>query len=142
MATHANLCRPNNHVRAPRSQHMEPSSKGLGQHITGWPGHLSQVLPWLWDPNMKAKWALAFQLLQVYSESSISHSVVSLRPHRLQSTRLFCPWYSPGKDTGVGCHPLLQGTFPTQGSRLGLLCCRQTLYYLSHQGPKVNPVEK
>ena len=28
-----------------------------------WPGLLSQVLAWLWDPIMKAKWALAFQLL-------------------------------------------------------------------------------
>ena len=41
---------------------------------------------------------------------------------------------SPGKNTGVGCHALLQGIFPTQGSNLGLLNCRQILYYLSHQG--------
>ena len=27
-----------------------------------------------------------------------------------------CPWDSPGKNTGVGCHALLQGIFPTQGS--------------------------
>ena len=38
------------------------------------------------------------------------------------------------KNTGVGCHFLLQGIFPTQGSKLGLLHCRQTLYRLSHQG--------
>ena len=33
-------------------------------------------------------------------------SVVSspVRPHRGQSTRLLCPWDSPGKNTGVGCH--------------------------------------
>ena len=30
-------------------------------------------------------------------------------------TRLLCAWDSPGKNTGVGCHALLQGTFPTQG---------------------------
>ena len=41
---------------------------------------------------------------------------------------------SPGKNTGVGCYILLQGTFPTQGSNLGLPHCRQTLYHLSHQG--------
>ena len=29
--------------------------------------------------------------------------------------RLLCPWDFPGKNTGVGCHFLLQGTFPTQG---------------------------
>ena len=38
-----------------------------------------------------------------------------------------------GKSTGVGCHFLLQGIFPTQGSNPGLLHCRQTLYRLSHQ---------
>ena len=43
-------------------------------------------------------------------------------------------WDSPGKDTGVGSHSLLQGIFPTEGSNLGLLHCRQILYHLSHQG--------
>ena len=32
----------------------------------------------------------------------------SKRPHRLQSTRLLCPWDFPGKSTGVGCHCLLR----------------------------------
>ena len=32
----------------------------------------------------------------------------SVRPHRRQPTRLPCPWDSPGKNTGVGCHLLLQ----------------------------------
>ena len=43
-------------------------------------------------------------------------------------------WDSPGKNTGVGCHALLQGIFPTQGSNPGLVHCRQILYLLSHQG--------
>ena len=34
----------------------------------------------------------------------------SLRPHRLQPARLLCPWDFPGKNTGVGCHFLLQGS--------------------------------
>ena len=33
----------------------------------------------------------------------------SVRPHRLQPTRLLCPWDSPSKNTGVGLHFLLQG---------------------------------
>ena len=37
-------------------------------------------------------------------------------------TRLLCPLDSPGKNTGVGCHGLLQGIFPTQGLNLHLLC--------------------
>ena len=32
----------------------------------------------------------------------------SVQPHRWQPTRLPCPWDSPGKNTGVGCHFLLQ----------------------------------
>ena len=40
----------------------------------------------------------------------------------------------PGKNTGVGCHALLQGIFPTQGSNPGLLRCRWILYPLSHYG--------
>ena len=32
----------------------------------------------------------------------------SVRPHRRQPTRLLCPWDSPGKNTGVGCHFLVQ----------------------------------
>ena len=42
-------------------------------------------------------------------------------PMDAKSTRLFCPWNSPGKNTGVGCHFLLQGTFPTQGLNSSLL---------------------
>ena len=41
---------------------------------------------------------------------------------------------APGKNTGVGCHALLQGTFPTKGSNPGLSHCRQILYCPSHQG--------
>ena len=40
---------------------------------------------------------------------------------------------SPGKKTGVVCHALLQGVFPTQGSNLDLTRCRRILYRLSHQ---------
>ena len=43
-------------------------------------------------------------------------------------------WNPPGKNTGVGCHSLLQGIFPIQVSNPGLLHCRQILYHLSHQG--------
>ena len=42
-------------------------------------------------------------------------------PWTVQPTRLFCPWNSPGKITGVGSHSLLQGIFLTQG--LNLVSC-------------------
>ena len=42
-------------------------------------------------------------------------------------------------NTGVGCHFLLQGIFPIQGSNPGLLHCRQILYHLSHhRSPSVS----
>ena len=49
---------------------------------------------------------------------------------------LFGPWNFPGKSTGVGCHFLLQGIFPTQGSNPSLPHCSQMLYRLSHQEAK------
>ena len=38
----------------------------------------------------------------------------SLWPHGLKLSRSLCPWNSPGKNTGVGGHALLQRTFLTQ----------------------------
>ena len=48
--------------------------------------------------------------------------------HGLQPARLLCSWDSPGKNTRVGCHVLLQGIFLTQGWNLGLLHCWPTLH--------------
>ena len=41
---------------------------------------------------------------------------------------------SPGKNTGVDCHALLQGIFPTPGSIPGLPHCKRILDHLSHRG--------
>ena len=60
-------------------------------------------------------------------ESEVAQSCPILQHHELQPTRLLSLWNSPGKNTGVGCHLLLQGTFSTQGSNPGLPHCRQTL---------------
>ena len=71
------------------------------------------------------------------SESKI-RSVVSnpLWPHGLYS-----PWNSPGLNTGVGTLSLLQGIFPTQGSKAGLLHCRWILYQLSHKESSVPTIK-
>ena len=50
------------------------------------------------------------------------------------TTRLLHLWNSPGKNTGVGSHSVLQEIFPTQGSNPGLLHCWKILYHLSHKG--------
>ena len=52
------------------------------------------------------------QKLQLCTHSVLSDSHVA--------TRLLCPWDSPGKNTGMSCHFLLQGIFPTQGSNPSL----------------------
>ena len=64
----------------------------------------------------------------IYKEESesVCRSVVSnsLRPRGLKPSRLLGPWDSPGKNTGVGCHALLQGIFPNQVLNPGLPLCR------------------
>ena len=50
----------------------------------------------------------------------LSRSVV-VTPWTAAYPWILCPWDSPGKNTGVGCHFLLQGIFLTQGSNLCLL---------------------
>ena len=64
----------------------------------------------------------------------LTHSVVSesLRPHGLQPARLLCPWDFPGKNTGMGCHTLLQGIFPTEGLNLRLLHWQADFLRLHH----------
>ena len=53
----------------------------------------------------------------------------SLLPHVPYPIRLLCLRDFASKNTGVGCHTLLQGIFPTQGSNLHPLHCRQILYH-------------
>ena len=79
---------------------------------------------WKWD----VKISLVVHACKVTSVMSSS-----LWPYGPQPTRLLCPWDSPGKNTGVGCHAL-QGIFPTQGLNQGLLHCWWIFYNLSHQG--------
>ena len=66
----------------------------------------------------------------------LSHSVMSdsLKPLDYRPPGSSVHGDSPGKNTGVGCHALLQGIFLTQGLNPGLLHCRQIFYCLSHQG--------
>ena len=67
---------------------------------------------------------LAFQISSFFMCCVWVCSVMSdsLWPHGLWPARPLCPQSFPGKDPGVGCHLLLQGIFPTQGSNPCLLC--------------------
>ena len=64
---------------------------------------------------------------------SVCMLVVQSRPTE-KLVRLLCLWDSPGRNTEVGGHSLLQRIFPTQESNPDLLHCRQIVYHLSHQG--------
>ena len=87
---------------------------------------------------VKITWAHKFKVLKIV--------LVCVCAQSLSCVQLFVtPWTgsppgssvhgdSPGKNTGVGCHALLQGIFPTQRLNPGLLHCRRILYHLSHQG--------
>ena len=81
-----------------------------------------------------------FSLNPVYSGFYYFHAHArsimsdSLRPRGLQPARLLCPRDSPGKNTGVGCHFLLQGIFRTRGSNPGLLRWEAGSLPLGRQG--------
>ena len=59
---------------------------------------------------------------------SVAQLCLTLLTSWIVFPRLLCPWNFPCKNTGVGCHLLLQGIIPTQGLNLRLLHCRQFLY--------------
>ena len=93
---------------------------GVGGGVFGrWSGHDSGVLMkgvsvLIKRPQEESGGECACSVVSVVSDS--------LWPHGLWHTRLLCPWDSLGKNTGVGCHALLQGTFLAPGSNLHLLC--------------------
>ena len=66
----------------------------------------------------------------VLGRSVVSHS---LWPRGPWPVKLLCPWDSPSKNAGVGCHALLQGIFLTQGLNPCLTHCCQSLSCLRHQ---------
>ena len=77
--------------------------------------------------------------LQDQGSSEVSQLCPTLcDPMDCKPARLLHPWTFLGKDTGMRCHFLLQEIFLTQGSNLGFLHCRQSLYPLSHQGRSLN----
>ena len=101
---------------------------------------VAQSCPTLFDPmdcslpGSSVRGIFQARVLAAAAAAKSLQSSDSVQPHRRQPTRLRRPWDSPGKNTGMGCHFLLHGTFPTQGLNPSFPHCRQTLYRLSHQG--------
>ena len=96
----------------------------------------------LWKPKRRESWSALgeVQHLEVsrWPEFCVSVLVTQSCPTLCDPVDCSPPvplsMDSPGKNTGVGCHFLLQGIFHTQGSNPSLLHYRQILYDLSHQG--------
>ena len=61
---------------------------------------------------------------QACTLSCVPELCPTLQPFGLQPARLFCPWESPGKNTGVGSHALLQGNLPDPEIELESLAFR------------------
>ena len=104
---------------------------------------------WCWRRLSRVHWTTRRSNQSILKEINPEHSLEGLLLNLCLVAQL-CPtlcdpmdcslpgpsvhWDSPGKNTGVGCHALLQGIFPTQGSNPGLPHCRWILYHLSHWG--------
>ena len=96
----------------------------------GWPG-FAKIAKSLRLQNLVIYTLYCFARTVTVSEWAISRVQFFVTPWTA-AARLLCPWGFPSKNTGVGCHFLLQGIFLTQGSnphRLHLLRCRQILYH-------------
>ena len=72
------------------------------------------VLPLLFCCDQWESLSLDMSVHAMHAKSPVVSN--SLQPYGMWPTRLLCPRDSPGKNTGVGCHTLLQGIFLKQGS--------------------------
>ena len=79
---------------------------------------IKQLYQWLWEDCKNVQW--------LRERRNLCTRYI-LRAKSLQSVWLFvtlcivCPWDSPGRNSGVGCHALLQGVFPALGWNLNFL---------------------
>ena len=103
---------PDLHLLAPTSPVVGPSP----HRVPSWSIFLLNILLWV-------ILVCVCVCMRVRVCVCVSHSVVSdsLQSHGPYPARFLCPWNSPGKNTEVGCHSLLQSIFPTQGLNLRLL---------------------
>ena len=137
----------------PAGGHWGPPTPSSLQGLQ--PAGRGSQIPWVQEPFLMNNrshilislpvWSLHIYIYETVSQSvciyvercvhMLSCSVVfdSLLHHELQSARLFCPWYFPGKNTGVGWHALLQRVSLTQESNLCLLHWQAVSLPLSHQ---------
>ena len=106
--------------------HVAASVNGItsgGQHCRGCPDH-----------NCRCIMAEQFHFQKHLPKAMFSHVQLCDPTHGSPPGSSVHGILSPGKNTGVGSHSLLQGIFLTQDSNPDLPHCRQILYHLSHEG--------
>ena len=115
------------HYRCPGPDGLVPGLLQINCSSLLFPWLLTcQTYPWSW------KWTWLHQDCAVFLVVQLCPTLCNPMDCSLLGSSVHGD--SPGKNSGVGCHALFQGIFPTQGSNPGLLHCRQILYCLSHQG--------
>ena len=97
--------------------------------------HFSNFISWL-RLNKLLKTSLTISL-NVFSIKNMAAAAMSdsVRPHRRQPTRLRHPWDSPGKNTGVGCHFLLQCMEVKSESEVAVMSDSATPWTAAYQAP-------
>ena len=96
-----------------------PPLPGLSASGGWWSYSVYSRVPKFWDrmpDDLRWSW---------YNNNRINVCVKFLQSYPALCNPMDCPWDSPGKNTGVGCHALLQGIFPTQG-------LNPSLFFLLH----------
>ena len=95
--------------------------------------------------SMPASPSLVYKQAHQYHLSRLHVCLLSCFSHvrlcePMKPARLLCPWNFPSKNTGVCCHALFQGIFPTQGSNPCLLHCRRILYCWAIGEPSLDSI--
>ena len=105
----------------------------------GWDGWMASLTGWTWVWISSGSLWLTGKpgVLQSMGLQRVGHNLVT-KQQQLQ-IQYTLPWVwetstKERKKTGMGSHSLLQRIFLTQGSKPGLLHCRQIVYHLSRQG--------
>ena len=108
--------------RGPNAEHPSFSPREVR---TGWPSQHQRAAEFMEHSHQGSQPCPASELSRgapSHGGALVTRSGPALMtPWTVAWQGLFCPWYSLDKNTGVGCHSLLQGIFPTQGLNLYLL---------------------
>ena len=113
----------------------DPQEKGMATHSN----ILARRIPWTEEPGKLQSMGLQRVRHDWATNIFISWMCCSTMSRNVSGSKTIpcAQHFQPGNHTGVDCYFLLLGIFPTQGLKLGLLHCRQTLYRLTHQGSPV-----